>query len=124
MSRWLMSGCSFVRAPVRQAVQDATAQRDAELAHAFDVAMSEIVSQEKQAMEPFFSQSDWRVDDLVVSELELHPRAGGRLVEVTGPGRRPALRGSAVDEQIELELTVSHLETATGDSPTTWTIVR
>ncbi len=92
-------------------------KRDEELARALDVGVGRVVAAERSAINPFFEQTDWQLERCTPDELELHPRAGGRLVELTRSGRAPVVQGSAADELLQIGLTVSHIEGA-------WTIIR
>lgn len=60
----------------------------------------------------------FRTDPLDPSTLLLHPRSGGRLVEVTDPAMGPPVRGRDDEQESPFPMTVSHLDT------TGWTIVR
>ncbi len=92
--------------------------RDAELAKALDVNPKTLVESDRMMLQSLMDQEDWEVLPLEVDGLEMHPTAGGRLVEVTGANKTSPIVATGAGEQVDFPLTLSNL------SDLGWTITR
>lgn len=106
------------------AVAALTRLRDEELALALDVSLDRWVALERQSVASLFQAKNWQLQDVDASELEFHPRAGGKLVEVTRRGMQPPLVGVADGEAISFRYTFCHLAPPDSEQPGQWSVIR
>ncbi len=84
--------------------------RDTELARSLDVRLDTLIETDRMMLDPIMQEADWQVAPLYPTSLEVHQRAGGRLVEVTGPNKSAPIIASAACESIAFPLTFSNLK--------------
>lgn len=83
--------------------------RDTELAQALDVKLTSLIKSDRLLLDSLMQQDDWAVEPLDLNALDVHDRAQGRLVEVTGPNKAGPIIAGAAGEQVEMPLTFSNL---------------
>jgi len=94
-----------------------TTIRNQEIARAFGVDPATANDVFLRLYQEQFAPPSFRTDPLDPAALLLHPRAGGRLVEVTDASLGPPVRGRDDEQEAPFPMTVSHLDSG-------WTIVR
>jgi hypothetical protein len=82
---------------------------DVEMDAALDLPPGAHTETFRAQLDGLFSAPDWRMEPLDTRGLVLTPRAGGRLVDVRGPGGGPPIRGSGSGGALALTFAVSRL---------------
>jgi hypothetical protein len=82
---------------------------DAEMDIALDLPPGAHTETFRAQLDGLFSAPDWRMEPLDTRSLVLTPRAGGRLVDVRGPGGGSPIRGAGSGGVFTLKFAVSRL---------------